>query len=295
MRFGQKMALAAAATAALLMLGGCSAPAAEKLANGDEKKVTLAVFNGWDEGIAASELWRAVLTERGYDVTLKYADVAPVFAGLAANDYDFVLDSWLPVMHGEYLKKYGADVEDLGAWFPDGRLTIAVNADAPINTLEELQEHAGEFGNRIMGIESGASYMKAVQERLIPDYGLTDITLATSSTPAMLAELKTALGKGENIAVTMWHPHWAYDAFELKDLPDPKGSLGETEGVHAVASGEFGTRFPTLHRWISEFRMDGDTLNSLENAMFNDRKGDLSELVREWMDQNPEYVATLAQ
>ena len=61
----------AAASAAALALTGCSGDtAAETLENGDQADVTIAVFNGWDEGIAASELWKAILTEQGYNVEL---------------------------------------------------------------------------------------------------------------------------------------------------------------------------------------------------------------------------------
>ena len=72
---------------------------AATLENGDKKDVTIAVFNGWDEGIAASELWKVILDEKGYDVKLQSADVAPVFSGLSTGDYDLTLDTWLPVTH----------------------------------------------------------------------------------------------------------------------------------------------------------------------------------------------------
>ena len=75
-------ALALGAVSALA-LSGCAAGAeAETLENGDQKDVTIAVFNGWDEGVAASELWKAVLAEQGYEVTLEYADPAPVYLSL---------------------------------------------------------------------------------------------------------------------------------------------------------------------------------------------------------------------
>ena len=72
-----------------------------------QKNLTVAVFNGWDEGIAASELWKAILDEKGYNVELEYADVAPVYAGLTTDDYDVVLDTWLPVTHADYVEEYG--------------------------------------------------------------------------------------------------------------------------------------------------------------------------------------------
>jgi len=77
--------LATVALAGMVGLVGCSSGTAETLDNGDQKDVTIAVFQGWDEGVAASYLWKAVLEEKGYDVELEDADVAPVYEGLSSS------------------------------------------------------------------------------------------------------------------------------------------------------------------------------------------------------------------
>src|SRR5690606_11278714 len=179
-------------------------------ATGDKTSLTIGVFNGWPEGEAASYLWKIILEEKGYDVTLEYADAGPVFAGLDSGDYDVALDGWLPLTHASYVEEY-PDVVDLGAWNEDAVLTLAVNEDAPITSIEELAANADAFGNKIIGIEPGAGLTQATQEQVIPSYGLEDMEFITSSTPAMLAELSAAIDAGENVVVTLWRPHWAYD------------------------------------------------------------------------------------
>ncbi len=291
--------LAAFSAAALLTLSGCAGGAGEPSAgpgNGDKKDVTIAVFNGWDEGIAASELWKAVLEDKGYNVKLEYAAPAPVYSGLSTGDYDVTLDTWLPVTHKSYIDKYGADMEDLGSWNDEAKLTIAVNKDAPVDSLEDLAAKSDEFGGRLVGIEPGAGLTEATTTKVIPQYGLEDMDYLTSSTPAMLSELKAASAAGENIAVTLWRPHWAYDAFPLKDLADPKGALGQAEGIHSYASKSFTTDFPVLSGWLKNFRMDPEKLFSLENAMFNGAKtDDYAPAVEQWMAENKDYVSTLTQ
>jgi glycine betaine/proline transport system substrate-binding protein len=187
------------------------------------------VFNGWDEGIAASYLWQSILEDKGYDVKLTFADVAPVYQGLARGDFDLVLDTWLPTTHADYMERYGDKVDDLGAWNDDARLTVAVNADAPIDSLDQLAAASDQFGGRIVGIEPGSGLMRITGDDVVPGYGLEGMELVESSTPAMLAELKKATDAGQNIAVTLWRPHWAYNAFPVKDLADPKGLLGDAE------------------------------------------------------------------
>ncbi|WP_445996703.1 glycine betaine ABC transporter substrate-binding protein [Okibacterium fritillariae] len=288
--------LATVALAGMVGLVGCSSGTAETLDNGDQKDVTIAVFQGWDEGVAASYLWKAVLEEKGYDVELEDADVAPVYEGLSSGDYDLVLDTWLPQTHKTYMDRYGKDVTDLGAWNDDAKLTIAVNEDAPIDSLEELADNADLFDNRLIGIEPGAGLTEATQEKVIPGYGLEDMEYLTSSTAAMLSELKSRTDAGENVVVTLWTPHWAYDAFPLKDLADPQGTLGDAESIHSVSSKQFGDKFPTLEGWIKNFTMDSDQLYSLENAMFNENSSDDYEpIVAKWIEDNRDYVDSLTK
>ncbi|PPF31061.1 ABC transporter permease/substrate binding protein [Rathayibacter sp. AY1A3] len=271
-----------------------AAPAtAASVDNGDRTDVTVAVFQGWDEGIAVSALWEAVLEEQGYDVTLQNADVAPGFQGLSTGDYDLALDTWLPLTHARYVEQYGDSIVDLGAWNDEAKLTIAVNEDAPIDSLEELAADPGVVGNRLIGIEPGSGLNKTTTEDVIPGYGLEGMDYLTSSTPAMLQELSSATAAGENIAVTLWRPHWAYDAFPVKDLEDPKGLLGQAEGIHSFGSAAFDVDYPTMSRWIRDFRMGSKTLYSLENALFNDGADDRSAALAAWMDENREYVDTL--
>lgn len=275
--------------AAALTLSGCAGGA-----GAGAKSIDIAVFNGWDEGIAASYLWQSILEDKGYKVKLTYADVAPVYEGLSRGNFDVVLDTWLPTTHADYLQRYGSKVEDLGAWNDDARLTIAVNADAPIDSLDQLAGAADQFGGRIVGIEPGSGLMRVTADDVVPGYGLGSLTLVESSTPAMLAELKKATDAGQNIAVTLWRPHWAYNAFPLKDLADPKGLLGAAESVHSVASTSFAKDHPEVHDWISNFSMPSDKLASLEDAMFNSYDGDdYAPVVKQWIADNQEWVDSL--
>jgi glycine betaine/proline transport system substrate-binding protein len=263
--------------------------------NGDKKDLTIAVFNGWPEGEAASYLWKNVLEEKGYDVTLEYADAGTVFAGLSTGDYDLMLDGWLPTTHEAYMLQYGDSLVDLGSWNDDAANAIAVNADAPIDSLDQLAANADLFDNRLVGIEPGAGLTNATEKAVIPGYGLEKMDFVTSSTPAMLSELKAALAADENIAVTLWMPHWAYDEFDIKNLTDPKGALGTKETIHSLASTSFEKDFPALAGWISDFRMDSEMLYSLENAMFNGstESDDYAPIVQKWMTENTAYIAGL--
>lgn len=296
MKFPLLKTIATAAVAGLALAGCTVTESGETIDNGDEKVVDVAVFAGWDEGVAASHLWKQVLEEKGYTVNLHEADPAAVYTGLANNDYDVVLDTWLPITHASYIDKYGDKLIDLGSWNDEAKLTIAVNEDAPINSLDELADNADKFDNKIYGIEAGAGLTKVTEEEVIPQYGLDKMDFAISSTPAMLTELKSRTDAGKNVVVTLWRPHWAYDEFPVKDLEDPKGALGDSESIHSFAAGDFEETHPQLAGWLKEFKMDSDTLYSLENAMFNDYEGDdYGPVVKDWIADNQDYVDGLTK
>lgn len=280
-------------SAAALALVGCSADTANG-GNGGED-ITIGVFNGWPEGEAVSYLWKLALEDKGYNVDLEYADAGPVFQGVAGGDYDVALDGWLPLTHAAYFDEFGDDIVDLGSWNDDAKLTIAVNADAPVDSLADLAAASDQFGGRLIGIEPGAGLTKATQENVIPTYGLEGMDYITSSTPAMLAELSSKLDAGENVAVTLWRPHWAYDAYDIKDLADPEGTLGDAESIHTFTRTGFDTDFPEVSAWLKDFRMDSDMLFSLENVMYNTDEDvtDYTDIVRQWMTENKEWVDSL--
>lgn len=297
----RRTALAASAVAVGLALTACASGSGsagsdeeERLANGDLPEVAIGVHSGWDEGIAVSALFQTILEEDGYTVESQEADAGVVYTGLTGGDFDVNFDMWLPTTHADYLKEYGDEMEQLGVWYDDARLTIAVNEDAPITSLDELAENADAFGGRIVGIESGAGLTRITQDEAIPTYGLEDMEFVVSSTPAMLAELKGATDAGENIAVTLWRPHWAYDAYPVRDLEDPEGAMGEAEEIHTVGRLGFSEDYPTLTKLIEAFTLTDEQLFSLENLMFNeDGGGDPAASAQAWLEENPDFVPDL--
>ncbi|GII99326.1 glycine betaine/proline transport system substrate-binding protein [Sediminihabitans luteus] len=290
----RRAAAAVTATVALgLGLTACSSDdSTDAAGGGDDMNVSIGIPSGWDEGIAVSNLWKAVLEDKGYTVDTQTADVGVIFTGLAGGDFDLMFDTWLPTTHASYIEKYGDDLEDLGTWYDDAKLTIAVNEDSPAQTIADLATMGDDYGNRLVGIEAGAGLTEATQDNVIPTYGLEDMDYVISSTPAMLAELKGATDKGDNIAVTLWRPHWAYDAFPIRDLEDPEGTLGAAESIHTYGPKGFSEDHSELAGWLEDFTLTDEQLFSLENTLFNDDAytDDVDAGVQAWLDENPNFI-----
>ena len=261
-----------------------------------EKEITIGAFNGWDESFATAHLLKAVLEKDGYTVNIKAYEAAPGYTGVANGDIDLLTDTWLPVTHASYLKKYGDKIEDLGCWYNKGKNTIAVNEDSPAKTIGDLKKMGDEYDNKLIGIEAGAGLTKQTKEKAIPEYELDGLEYTISSTPAMLAAIKKSQADGTNIAVTLWRPHWAYAAFPMRDLEDPKGAMGGKEFVYSFARSGFGKDFPKASQLVKNLVLSDENLASLENVMFGDDNfagKDNDAAVAQWLSENPEFADQL--
>src|SRR5699024_223021 len=120
----------------------------------DDKEIEFALIP-WEEGIATTNMWKVILEEKGYDVSITDLDVAPMYQGAANGDLDIFMDAWLPQTHGDYWEDYGDQLENLSVWYDNAILTLTVpEYMEDINSIPDLREHADELGNEIVGIET---------------------------------------------------------------------------------------------------------------------------------------------
>ncbi|PWJ48815.1 glycine betaine/proline transport system substrate-binding protein [Quadrisphaera granulorum] len=266
--------------------GGDSSPSA-----GGEKKVTLALVAGWDEGVAATYLWKQILEDKGFSVTVNELEVAQSYLAVAEGQADLFLGAWLPATQQPYWEKNSDKLEKVSDWFTPATLLLATpNYVSDVNTIADLTGKGGEFGGQIVGIEPGAGLMRLTKEAVIPQYGLTDYTLVESSTPAMLASLEKAIGDQKPIVVTLWKPHWAFTKYPIKVLEDTKGAFGAADNVTAIATKGFATKQADVSGWISKFTMDDQQLGSLELLIQQKGQGQEQAAAAEWIKTNQSLV-----
>src|SRR5690606_33574366 len=112
-RHGKPASLLAATAAVSLAVVGCAEETEDPgdggtpTDGGAGQEITIGVFEGWDEGIAASYLMGHVFEDAGYTVNYEFADVVFVYEGVAAGDFDISFDSWLPNTHADYWEELG--------------------------------------------------------------------------------------------------------------------------------------------------------------------------------------------
>ena len=266
-------------------------------AGGSKGTITLGFIPSWTDGLSTAYLLKNRLEAMGYTVKLDtLSEAAPLYAGLAKGNVDIYPSAWPEVTHKAYMEKYGANIEDLDTYYKGAKLTIAVpKYMTNINSIADLKGKANEFNGKIIGIEPGAGLTKITKEQVIPQYGLSkNYTLVTSSTTAMLAQLKKTTDAKKPIVVTLWKPFWANSAFPVKTLKDPKDALGPAEGLHFLAHKGFSAKHPAVAKFISGIKLNDQQYGSLENMVVNQYgKGKEAAAVAAWLKQNPHVLPAL--
>ncbi|MGJ0390203.1 glycine betaine ABC transporter substrate-binding protein [Microbacterium sp. CGR1] len=291
------LTIAAIGAAATLTLAGCSGDGmggtgggtgGGDTGSGDKGTITLGFLPSWTDGLSTAYLLQDQLEKIGYTVEMKtLTEAGPLYTGLAQGDVDIYPSAWPELTHAEYMNTYGDDIEDLGAYYDNAKLTIAVPEYSELNSIEDLAGKGSEFDGKIFGIEPGAG-LTAQTQKMMPEYGLdSEYELVTSSTAAMLTELKSATDKQEDIVVTLWRPFWANDAFPLKDLEDPKGAMGESEALHFLGTKGFAEEFPEAAELIEKIKLDDEQYGSLEDLVVNEYgEGKEADAIDAWLEEH---------
>lgn len=303
MRQKRFRAVAFAAALSLPLLAACGGSSDEgggegEAAGGDVKgnEIVIAGIGGWWEGIAVGHLYKYALEENGYtNVQFKTLDAGPTYQGVADGDVDLFFDSWLPTTHADYWKKFEKDVVDINIWYKKAPLTITVPSYMDIDSIEDLPSIGEEVDWTITGIDSGAGLYRLTKNEVIPQYNLDKYEMPASSGTAMVSALQSAIEKKEPIVVTLWHPHFAYGKWDLKDLKDPKNALGDPDGVHVIGSKELKEDNPAVVESLSDWTMSDDKLSDL--GAFLQKKeyqNDVAAGVAAWAEENPDVVEAMS-
>lgn len=287
------LAITALGITASLALAGCSGDGAGGTNSGgdgaeDKGTITLGFLPSWTDGLSTAYLLQDQLEKIGYTVEMKtLTEAGPLYTGLAQGDVDMYPSAWPELTHAEYMDTYGDDIEDIGTYYENAKLTIAVPEYSELNSIEDLKGKGAEFDGKIIGIEPGAG-LTAQTEKMIPAYGLEgEYELVTSSTAAMLTELKTATDAQEDLVVTLWRPFWANEAFGMKDLEDPEGAMGEAEGLHFLGHKGFAEEFPEAAELIEKIKLDDAQYGSLEDLVVNEYgEGKEADAVDAWLEEH---------
>src|SRR5699024_4645464 len=187
------------------------------------KRISIGLVSGWAEGEAMTLVTKEALSRAGYHVVIQKAATSLILASMDRGGTDAFMDVWLPKTHGKKVARFD-HIHRAGTNYEGALLGLVVPSYVPIDSIPQLKAYRQKFNGRIVGIERGSG-IAAATDKAIKAYNL-DYTHLTSSTVAMVSELKKAIGEHRWIVVTGWQPHWIFDRFDLKFLKDSKNIYG---------------------------------------------------------------------
>jgi len=255
----------------------------------DTTKTADLVYVNWAEGIAYTNLAKNVLEEKmGYTVSITSADVGPAYTAIANGDQDAFMETWLPVLHRNYMQRFEEDIVDLGHVYEGTQSGLVVTEYVEIDSISQMNEYRDEFDGEIVGIDAGAGIMQTTEE-LIQEYNL-DYDLLTSSGPAMTAALSSAIENEEWIVVTGWQPHWKFGRWDLKFLKqDENKTLWETGNIHIMGRKKIEEDKPVPAQFLKNMFFNEEQLADLM-VKVNESDQDVATVTKQWMNEHEELV-----
>jgi glycine betaine/proline transport system substrate-binding protein len=292
-KFNAKTIFAVLMAAAVFSFSSCKQGAQQqeegaegKAGEANKSEQVQILYPNWAEGIAFTNLAKAALEDKGYDIKITPLEPGPIYATLAKGDADLMLDAWLPHTHSDYWDKYGDKINKIGESFSGGTTGLVVPQYVDfVDSINDLNEHADKFDGKIIGIGSGAGIHRNT-EKAIEEYGL-DYKQVTSSGPAMMASLKRSYDKQEPIIITGWKPHHMWADYDLRYLKDPKEVFPKDVCAIVTRTG-FDSDFPVLQKFFSNFNLSETELYNLMDAI--DKGDDELEAAKQWYNDHKVLV-----
>lgn len=284
--------------AGALMLTACgdAADPGDREASGDREPISIVATPGWTDQTGTAYLYQYVLEDHGYEVEVEnLGDMGTAFSAVALGDVDLMGSAWPTRTQASYWQEHQDVLEDLGPYYDNADLFLAVPEYSDIESIEDLPDYVDELDGKIIGIEPGAG-LSMITEEVMPHYHLDeDFELQLSSTNAMISTLEAAIDNEDEIVVTLWAPFWATTHFDLRELDDPDGIYGEPESLHTLGREGFSEDYPEVATMIENFRLTDEQFGDLERIMVDDFDDDDDQAaVKAWAEEHPDIIENMS-
>lgn len=252
---------------------------------GESKGTINLSYVTWDTEIASTNVMAEVLRQAGYTVEITPLDNAIMWSSVATGEADAMVGAWLPNTHAPQFEQYGDQMEDLGPNLEGAQLALTVPAYMDVDSIADLTDEANQT---ITGIEPGAGVVASAQEAVEVYDNLSDWQVLTSSSGAMTTELGTSIANEEEIVITGWTPHWMYQSYDLKNLEDPEGIMGEEETINTMVRTGLQEDMPEAYQILDNFYWEMDDMESVMMAI--NEGADPQAAAQAWVDENQDTV-----
>ena len=241
----------------------------------------------WEDLTPITGITKHVLEKAGYTVEVtSFSEWGIAYAALVNGDTEIMV-SQIDYVAQDYWDRYKNRLEKIAPVSHGLYQAVAVPSYVTIDSMEQLNENADKFNNRIVGIEPGSGLMRGAADA-VTQYGLS-LQLIEGSTAAMTAALQSAIERKEWIAVTVWEPSWMAQRFDIKWLADPKGVFAPAQSYYWVGRNGFSAENPHAREVLAGIYVPLADINAINGAV-NDGKT-MDEAVADWVARNEDLIA----
>lgn len=254
-------------------------------AQAEEKTITMGTMS-WEDLLPITGITKKVLEDSGYAVkVVPFSEWGIAYAALSKGDIQILASQTDYVAH-DYWNKNKDKLEKISPVSHGLFDGIAVPKYVDIDSIEELNDNADKFGNKIIGIEPGAGLMRETGEA-IKAYDIK-LPLIEGSTAAMTAALKSAVDREEWVAVTLWEPSWMMQKYDVKFLKDPKGVYPPPQSYYWIGKSGFSADHPHARELLASVYVPLADITSI-NAAVSDG-ATMDDAVASWIDGHSDLL-----
>ena len=294
--------------------GTAGAPAA------DGAGIKLAV-NPWTGSAVNANLAKIVLeSELGTPTELVDIDENATWPGLDAGDLDAVLEVW-PSGHVDDYDTYVTgkkSVVDLGELGPVAKIgwyvpSFVIDEHPELATWEGFKDpelaklfataETGDKGQFLMGDPSYVSY----DEQIIANLELPLQFVVAGSEAAEITAIQQAVADETPLLFYFWQPHWLQSQVDLTEvaLPEVTEACNESAAsgdgaydcdyppdvLYKAAAAGLEEKNPAAFAFLQKIQLTTDQQNEIAALIDNDGMS-AAEAAQQWIDENPDVVAT---
>lgn len=251
----------------------------------DEKVIKMGTLS-WEDLTPITGITKKALENAGYTVKVtSFSEWGIAYAALSKGDIQ-ILTSQIDYAAHDYWNRSKNRLEKISPVSHGLYQGIAVPSYVAIDSIEQLNDNAEKFGNKIVGIEPGSGLMSDAANA-VSAYGIK-LNLLEGSTAAMTAALKSAVDRKDWVAVAIWEPSWMTQKFDVKFLKDPKGVFPPPQGYYWIAQKGFSEKNPQAREVIAGVYVPLADITAI-NGEVKDGKT-MEQAVSDWSEKNEELL-----
>ncbi|TBU73697.1 glycine betaine ABC transporter substrate-binding protein [Phytopseudomonas daroniae] len=251
----------------------------------DEKVIKMGTLS-WEDLTPITGITKKALENAGYTVKVtSFSEWGIAYAALSKGDIQ-ILTSQIDYAAHDYWNRSKNRLEKISPVSHGLYQGIAVPSYVAIDSIEQLNDNAEKFGNKIVGIEPGSGLMSDAANA-VSAYGIK-LNLLEGSTAAMTAALKSAVDRKDWVAVAIWEPSWMTQKFDVKFLKDPKGVFPPPQGYYWIAQKGFSEKNPQAREVIAGVYVPLADITAI-NGEVKDGKT-MEQAVSDWSEKNEEIL-----